>query len=91
MKTDVRVMGAWVGKGTGDSFCLAGTNGMFVVPGTAVPGILIACKAALMIFENELGAAGRDSMLRSDKGRQDARGGGRGAGGEERVSHDAAE
>lgn len=45
-------------------------------PGTAVPGILIACKAALMTFENEPGAAGRDSMLCSDKHRQGSCGGG---------------
>lgn len=44
--------------GTGDSCCLAGANGVFAVRGPAVPGIPIACKAALTIFENELGAAG---------------------------------
>lgn len=72
MKTDARVAGARGREGTRDGFRLAGANGVFAVHGTTVPGILIACKAALMIFENELGAARRDSMPLSDKGRQDA-------------------
>jgi len=46
VKTDAGVAGPWGREGTGDSFRLAGANAVFAVRGTAVPGILIACKSS---------------------------------------------